>query len=176
MPPTESRFDDPKYHEKWIDLLQSLNPDIDPDSFRLMNEMRMTSRAMYHIGKSSVTASGLTYAQYGVLMHLFFAERVGERDELNPSEISERHGTSRNTVSSLIRSLEEQELVERSLDKQDRRKFNIRLTSDGRTLVETHIRQHFQIIGQCFTAFSADEKESLSRLLGKLRQTAVSLK
>ncbi|MCZ7669864.1 MAG: MarR family winged helix-turn-helix transcriptional regulator [Chloroflexi bacterium] len=105
-------------------------------------------------------------------MHLLFAEQIGGRQDLNPSEISERQGTSRNTVSALIRNLEEEGLVERSLDPDDRRKFNIRLTENGRSLVTNHARQHFQTIGHCFTILSSDEQTTLSQLLNKLNTQA----
>ncbi|MFQ5399556.1 MAG: MarR family winged helix-turn-helix transcriptional regulator [Anaerolineae bacterium] len=176
MPPTGKRFDDPVHREKWLALIQSLNPGIDPQAIRLMDEMRMVARALYHVGESSLTDSGLSYAQYGVLMRLFFNEQMGEGGELNPSEISDRLGTSRNTVSGLIRGLEQQELVERRLDEHDRRKFNIRLTEDGRARVRDHVRQHFNAIGRCFSVLTPEEIKTMSRLLAKLRATAFDLK
>jgi DNA-binding MarR family transcriptional regulator len=91
---------------------------------------------------------------------------------LNPSEISERHGVSRNTVSALIRTLEEDGLVARSLDPDDRRKFNITLTENGRSLVTGHARQHFQTISQCFGTLSSEEQETLRQLLNKLNTQA----
>jgi DNA-binding MarR family transcriptional regulator len=90
------------------------------------------------------------------------------RDELNPSEISERQGTSRNTVSALIRNLEDEGLVERDLDKEDRRKFNIRLTEAGRALVSEHASKHMRIIAGCFSTLNGDEQEALSQILNKL--------
>ena len=83
-------------------------------------------------------------------MHLFFAEQMGGRGELNPSEISSRQGVSRNTTSSLIRNLEDEGLSERRLDPDDRRRFNISLTEDGRSLVTEYARQHLATIGQQF--------------------------
>ncbi len=148
--------------------MQTLNPGIDPRAIRLMDEIRMVSHALYQMGENSLTTAGLSYAQYRILMALFFTEQIEGRGELNPSEISEHQGTSRNTVSSLIASLEDQVLVERHLDKQDKRKFNISLTEAGRTLVRANVSQHFEIIGRCFSTLTSDEQETLSQLLGKL--------
>jgi DNA-binding MarR family transcriptional regulator len=133
-----------------------------------MDEMRRVSHNLYQIGESSLAASGLSYAQYRILMSLFFCERMEGRDELNPSEISERQGTSRNTVSALIRNLEDEGLVERDLDKEDRRKFNIRLTEAGRALVSEHASKHMRIIAGCFSTLNGDEQEALSQILNKL--------
>lgn len=167
-----SQKDMPPYEhlkrEQWIAFVQTLNPEIDPRAIRLMDQMRMVSHALYQIGESSLEATGLSYAQYRILMSLFFCEQVSGRGQLNPSEISERQGTSRNTVSALIRNLEEAGLVERHLDKEDRRKFNIRLTEAGRALVRENASRHMHIIGNCFGVLEAEEQKQLSQLLAKL--------
>ncbi len=161
-------LNDRQKREKWIDFMQSLNPEMDPKAVSLMDQMRFVSRAIYHVGEHSIDESGLSFAQYRVLMHLFFAEQMGERSEMNPSEISERHGVSRNTMSALIRNLEDEGLVERRLDPDDRRRFNISLTENGRSLVTDHARQHLAKIGSCFTVLSPDEQDNLYRLLRKV--------
>jgi DNA-binding MarR family transcriptional regulator len=102
-------------------------------------------------------------------MYLLFAEQMGERGELNPSEISNRHGVSRNTMSSLIRNLEDAGLVERELDPDDRRRFNISLTENGRSLVTDYARHHLANVGSCFSVLSPEEQETLSQLLRKVR-------
>ncbi len=164
---TESVPDSEK-RQKWLTFAQGLNPDVPPQAHRLMDEMRMVSHTLYQIGENSIEKAGLSFAQYRILMGLLFSERMDGRSELNPSEISERQGTSRNTISSLIRSLEDRELIERYLDKKDRRKFNICLTEDGRSLVLQHANRHMETISQCFSALNSDEQTTLSQLLNKL--------
>ncbi len=159
---------DEEKREKWRHFIQLLNADADPRAIRLMDELRMVSHSLYQIGERSMSSAGLSFAQYRILLSLFFAEQVGGRNELNPSEISERQGTSRNTISALIRSLEEQGLVARQLDQHDRRKFNIRLTNAGRSLVHEHTGKHMQTIGDCFGALTAEEQDTLSFLLQKI--------
>lgn len=154
--------------EKWVSFVESLNPEIDPITVRLMEKMRMVSHIFYQIGESSLTAAGLSYAKYRILMNLMFCEEMEGRDELNPSEISERQGTSRNTISALIRDLEEEGLVERRLDQNDRRKFNIRLSEAGRELVRTHASRHLHMVGQCFGVLNTEEQETLNQMLTKL--------
>ena len=144
------------------------NPQIDPQTIRLMDELGYVSRALSHVGEQSVEEAGLSFAQYRVLMHLFFAEQVDGRAELNPSEISARQGVSRNTMSAFIRNLEEEGLVERRLDARDRRRFNISLTDAGRAVVSQHTHWHLETIDHYFGALSPDEQESLLRLLQKL--------
>lgn len=154
--------------EKWICFMKSLSPDVDAGSIRLMDELRLVFRSIHQISEQSLDEADLSFAQYRVLLHLFYAEEKGERSELNPSEISARHGVSRNTMSSLIRNLEEEGLVERQLDPHDRRRFNISLTENGRSLVTNHARQHLVTIHHCFSVLSPAEQETFSQLLRKV--------
>lgn len=163
-----SWLDDEQRHEKWLNFVRSLNPDIDPHALRLMDNMFSVARLIHHMSESSLNEANMSLAKYRLLMHLFFAENISERGELNPSEISDRQGVSRNTISSLIRNLEDEGLLARKLDQQDRRKFNISLTDNGRSLVRHYAREHLEHVSQCFSSLNADEQETLSRLLTKI--------
>lgn len=154
--------------EKWIALLQEMQADVDPNIVRLMDNMRQVSHALYQLSESSLTSAGLTFARFRLLMDLLISAQLDGREELNPSEISERLGISRNTVSTLIRELEQDGLIERQLDHSDRRRFNIRLTSSGQNLVRENASQHYHIISGCFEALTTKEQESLNKILTKL--------
>lgn len=172
----KSWLQDKDKRQKWMQFMQKFNPQIDPQTIRLMDELGYVSRAIYHMGGQSVEEAGLSYAQYRVLMHLFFAEQMGERTELNPSEISERQGVSRNTMSSFIRNLEDEGLVERRLDPNDRRRFNISLTAAGRDVVRQYTRQHLETIDLFFSALCSDEQLDLLNLLQKLETQVTAVR
>jgi DNA-binding MarR family transcriptional regulator len=159
---------DEERREKWLAFIQRMNPDIEPEALQLMDGMRQVSHALRQIGENSLAASGMSYARYRLLLGLFFSAEVEGRDGLHPSEISDRQGTSRNTISSLIRDLEEEGLIERLLNQEDRRKFNIRLTPAGRQFVQDHASKHMRMIAQCFSDLTAEERQQLSDLLAKL--------
>jgi DNA-binding MarR family transcriptional regulator len=156
---------------QWISFIQSLNPDTDAEAVRLMDELRRVSHQLHQIVEDSLGAAGLSSAKYRLLMGLLFSEEFEDRAKLNPSEISAREGTSRNTISSLIRDLEEDGLIERQPDRNDRRKINISLTHAGRDIVRNHASQHLGIIALCFDVLDAVEREKLSDLLIKLNQS-----
>lgn len=156
--------------EQWLHFVTDLNPSIDPHAMRLMDEMRRTAHAIFRMGESSISAAGLSYAKYRLLMRLHYAETVEEREGLSPSELSEHQGTSRNTISSLIRNLEEDGYIERHLNKKDRRKFNICLTTAGRALFRQHASRHLEEINSCFGSLNAEEQATLSQLLHKVRE------
>ncbi len=153
---------------EWMRFSQMLCPHTDPQVMELMGKLRTVSHAIYQRGESSLNEAGLSFAQYRVLLGLLFSEEIEGRDGLNPSEISERQGTNRNTISSLLRSLESADLVARALDPNDRRRFNICLTDAGRTLVREHATAHFATVGQIFSVLDADEMLMFGRILDKL--------
>ena len=165
---------DKEERQKWMEFMQSFYPDIGLQSIRLLDELGFVSRSIYHLSEHGLEDAGLSFAQYRVLTHLFFAEQMGERSELNPSEISHRQGVSRNTMSSFIRSLEEEGMVERRLDPKDRRRFNISLTETGRDVVKQHMRTHLKHIDERFSSLNDDEQIELLTLLRKLVSEANS--
>lgn len=168
MPGFRKRPNEQK-RKKWMAFVRTLAPDVSPRAVQLMDEMRLVSHVLYQIGELSVMASGLSYAKIRLLIGLMFAEELeGRSDGLNPSEISERQGTSRNTISSLIRDLEDEGQIQRTLDPDDRRRFNIQLTDAGRELVHSHVSNHLRIVASCFEALDEDEQLELSRLLSSL--------
>ena len=149
-------------------FMHDFYPEISSQTIRLMDKLGFVSRTMHHMGEQSVEDAGLSFAQYRVLMHLFFAEKMDDCAELNPSEISDRQGVSRNTMSSFIRNLEEEGLVERRLDPNDRRRFKISLTDSGRALVTQHTGDHLRSLDESFSALSPDEQTTFLNLLRKL--------
>ena len=156
-----------KHFKRYIKLL---HPDARFEVMALMGQMRSVAHHFNQRGEASLAASGLSFAQYRILSHLLYNELIDEQMGMNPSVISERHGTNRNTVSALIRALEKAELVQRELDQQDRRKFNICLTDAGRDLVYQHSREHFQAIDAMFSVLDAQDIVDFGRILNKLSQ------
>jgi DNA-binding MarR family transcriptional regulator len=154
--------------QKWLDLMQELNSDADPRTIRLLERMYMVAHSLRMLSEQSLEDAGLSHARFRLLMNLFKSEELDGRPDLNPSEISIRQGTSRNTVSTLIRDLEDEGLIERTLDPNDRRRFNIRLTENGRDLVREHSAAHFRTVAACFDTLTPQEQQELSSLLTKI--------
>lgn len=160
----------PEDKERWIHFSRSISPDSDPKLMQLFGQFRQVSRSLYHKAQASLDAVNLSMPQFRILLHLLFAEQIEDRHGLHPSEISERQGTNRNTISALLRSLEKAQLVEREIDQQDRRKFIICLTDSGRSLVHEHALGHYAGIDQLFQILSAAEVTEFGRILDKLNQ------
>ncbi len=161
-------MDDKEKRQKMKLLFRRMNPDIDPEALQLMDSMRHVAHGLRQVGENSLAAADMSYARYRLLLGLFFSAEIEGREGLNPSEISERQGTSRNTISSLIRDLEDEGLIERLLDQDDRRKFIIRLTPSGRDVIQEHSNRHMRMIAQCFESLTTEERVDLRRILDKL--------
>jgi DNA-binding MarR family transcriptional regulator len=162
---------DAEKREKWMSFVRALNPEVDPGALRLMDELRAVSHALHQLGEQSVAVTGLSYARMRLLLGLMFAQEIEGREHgLNPSEISERQGTSRNTISSLIGDLEKEGLIQRTLDPDDRRRWNIQLTERGLDVVRTHVSHLLSTIASCFNVLDADEQKQLSGYLVRIGQ------
>lgn len=112
--------------------------------------------------------SKLSHARMRLLIRLETDARQGNTAGLLPSELSQWLGVSRNTVSSLLNGLEKQNLIERELHPTDRRQILIRITDEGRDLIQTHAPKIGTFITTLFTVLDASEQELLSALLEKL--------
>jgi DNA-binding MarR family transcriptional regulator len=111
----------------------------------------------------------LTDARLGMLTWLLVSERIGVPEKVTPSMLSEFRKVSRNTVSALLRSMEDQGLIERALDPEDRRRFHIQLTDAGRQLVLEHAPVFAAETQYVFNVLTPQEQKTLLRLLDKLR-------
>jgi DNA-binding MarR family transcriptional regulator len=164
---------DDRRRKKWMALLQEMHPEVDPELVRLMDDLRQTAHSLRLISEGSLISAGLSYAKFRLLMSLLISEELDGGGSLNPSEISSQQGTSRNTISALIKDLEDESLLVRELDQDDRRKFNIRLTDAGRIKVKLHASNHFKTIAACFDSLNDHERQIMSEAMVKIRQSAI---
>jgi len=119
------------------------------------------------IFKARMRDEGLSGPRWRILLHLFMAEEMG-RPGVSPTELAQARNVSKNTVSTLLRSLEEQELISRTIAPHDRRSFIIQLTDKGRALVQERSPQHLSYLNELAGDLSPEEREQLITLLRKL--------
>jgi DNA-binding MarR family transcriptional regulator len=113
----------------------------------------------------------LSRPRWGMLMLLMAHERLGRRRGMSPTEFSRFQGVSRNTVSSLLRGLEDQGYVRRSLDPDDYRMFSIELTDTGRKLIQELAPEAVDQMNDLASGLTAEERTQLIALLEKLRNS-----
>lgn len=113
----------------------------------------------------------LTGARMHLLMRLLGEEKAGKSGGLTPTELSHAQRVGKNTISALLRGLEEQGLIQRNLDARDRRVFRIQLTDDGRSLIKAAAPQRLERMNQMVAGLDAAQREQLISLLEKMRES-----
>ncbi len=160
----ETRFD----HGSVIRaMVGELAGDVDPDGVEIMRLVRMVNRAYEAHVDDALRESGLSGPRWGLLLRMYAEEQRGANG-MSPTHLSRCQNVSKNTISSLIGGLEEQGLVERELDRADKRVFRIYLTDAGRQAVEDTAPDHVVYLNALAAGLSAEERDQLIALLEKL--------
>lgn len=157
----------------FLEFIREVSPSADPTSVLVFGRLLRVSRQMMQAVEKHLATGGLSWAKFRLLLDLQRNEREGKTQGLQPSELSEMQGLSRNTISALIAGLEQDGLISRELHPTDRRKFVIRLLPEGHQLLKLKLDTEFQFLTECFSAFTPDERETLLDLLTRLN-TVVS--
>jgi len=138
----------------------------------LMRQIKMLSHLYGMLISAHMRDAQLSGPRWRLLLHLHMAEQMGQTS-LSPTELSRLQLVTKNTISSLLRSLEDQGLIERTLDARDRRQFQIRLTAEGRELIRSSTPEHVIYLNQLAEDLTPDEVVQLDGLLRKLRSSLV---
>ena len=124
------------------------------------------------IFKARMKDENLSGPRWRILLHLFMAEEMG-RPGVAPTEMARARNVSKNTISSLLRSLEDQGLVTRAVSPTDRRSFVIQLTEKGRKQVRERSPQHLAYLNELASDLAPEERQQLIVLLRKLYKSIV---
>lgn len=90
------------------------------------------------------------------------------RRPLAPSELAEKAGVTRATISVMLRRMQRDGLVCLSGSQEDKRAKTVELTESGRAFIEELLPSHFLRIASLVSSFSEQEKLLLIGLLKKL--------
>ncbi len=136
--------------------------------------LRGLTRLYELLESQKADGADLSGPRWALLLALLAHERHGQPQGLTPSALSRHQGVTPNTISSLLRGLEEQGYIERMLDAQDRRVFRIRLTDAGRRVVQSLAPERIASIDRLAGGLSREEREQLLALLEKLRRSILA--
>jgi DNA-binding MarR family transcriptional regulator len=134
--------------------------------------LRMTAQQMDNAITGWMADSAGTPARFQILVLLWASEASG----VPHREIVKALEVTRATVSGLMVSLERDGLVKSSVDPDDRRNLVATLTSKGRAIVERAIGSNATSLRAAFAPLSADELETLTSLLRRLRQGLIAVR
>ena len=144
------------------------------EGIELVNLMRMAVHFIDASVSQSPQLADLSGPRMGILMRLLAEEEMGNHQGIRPTRLSHYQNVKKNTVSSLLSGLEEQGLVERTIDSEDKRGFNIRITPAGRERIITSMPERVRLINELTTVLTSTEKQHMITLLEKLRRSIIT--
>ena len=123
---------------------------------------RVTNVVVYDLESRVHRPAGWSWSAFRALFTLWIS------GPLEPSRLAETSGMSRQAVSSLVKTLEADGLIERAAAEHDARSVVLSLTPNGSRRLEQVFREHNGREVDWAAALAPDERETMIRLLGKL--------
>ncbi len=133
----------------------------------IANLVRLIANKYETLGEQCPKNEHLSGPRWGLLLRLLAEEEHGNR-RITPTYLSRCQNVGKNTISSLLRGLEDQGLIARELDEDDRRIFWITLTPLGRTLIHDTAPGRVERMNQLIAHLSPEEQAHLINLLTRL--------
>ncbi len=154
-----------------IKFVRHVCPAADPTSILLFGQLMRAHGLLEQAAERNLASVGLSYAKFRLLMNLQRGEEAGAAEGMQPSELSDVQGVSRNTVSALIASLEKEGMLTREIHGTDHRRFVIRLTPEGRKLLKSKMSSQFKFVSECFRELDPAERKALLEHLLRLNKS-----
>jgi DNA-binding MarR family transcriptional regulator len=142
---------------------------IDPDSLLAAQDVLRVAKRLLGSFAQAFDAHGLSPGRYAALMALDV-----QRPSMAPSQIADRLGVTRATVTGLIDGLLRDGLVSYAPEGTDRRRKAIALTRKGEALIEVVVPDIFERMAAMMSPLSADERRVAVNLLGKVEAGLVT--
>lgn len=140
-------------------------PDVALDGMRILGRARRVTLAVRPRIEAVFEEHDLDTGQFDVLATL---RRSGAPYALRPTELFRSLMITSSGLTDRLHRLESLGLVRREQDVADRRSILVRLTSRGKTTIESAFRQDMQVENDIVNVLSARERTQLARLLAKL--------
>ena len=142
---------------------QAVNPELDTGPMELIGRINRCAALLQQAEDAPLRRAGLTRAEFDLLGAL---RRTGH--ELTPGELARETFSSGAAVTKRLKQLQERELVERRADARDRRVAHVRLTDEGRDLVDTILPEQLSYETVVLSVLDGADQERLSALMGEL--------
>ena len=143
---------------RWAGELDFLDPVHEAVIARLM----ILSRHLTGSRDEVHTSAGLPRPSFKILLAL---RRLGAPYTASPSDLADALGLSRGALSARLGPLEEDGLIARTVDKDDRRRVHVRLTAAGRRAFDRHARSEGRAEAALLSALSPADQRRLADLL-----------
>ncbi len=133
----------------------------------------MSGAVLLRTGSDMLAALGRILGRYGLSLGRFLTLTVLNRDpeeEVSPSDLADRVGVTRATMTGLLDTLARDGWVERVQHNEDRRRVVVRLTSEGLEQLGRILPGYFREVSGIMADLSEEERETLIKVLGRVRE------
>jgi len=139
-------------------------PQIDPRAVEAFLVLLRTATDTLDAFDAHLHRLGMSQGKFTVLMLL---NRNPERG-VNPSELAEKAGVTRATMTGLLEGLEREKMISRQGDRSDRRRAVVRLTTSAREFLDGMLPDYYTQVHELMVDLTEEDKHHLTQLLGKL--------
>lgn len=146
-------------------------PELDPRALEAFLVLLRVASDVLDGLEAFLARQGTSQGKFTILMLLNRDPEVG----ISPSELADRSGVTRATITGLLDGLSREKLVLREDDAGDRRKAVVRLTRRGRAHLEAMLPEYYRQIAELMGELSDEEKVHLIGLLGKVNARLLGL-
>lgn len=146
-------------------------PDLDPRALEAFLVLLRVASDVLDGLEAFLAKQGTSQGKFTILMLLNRDSEVG----ICPSELADRSGVTRATITGLLDGLSREKLVLREDDAGDRRKAVVRLTRRGRSHLEAMLPEYYRQVAELMGELSDEEKVHLIGLLGKVNARLLGL-
>jgi DNA-binding MarR family transcriptional regulator len=140
-------------------------PDLDPSAKHVTGRVVRLAAAFQEAAGELYADLGITGSDYGILAPL---RRAGPPYELTPTELARHRMITSGGTTAAIDRVERQGLVERVPNPADRRGSLVRLTPEGKRVMDEAMARHAESEHRMVAALTGKERDQLAGLLRKL--------
>ncbi|MFF7331358.1 MarR family winged helix-turn-helix transcriptional regulator [Streptomyces sp. NPDC090306] len=142
---------------------RTVHPGLDTGPMEIIGRINRCAALFQQAEDAPLRRAGLSRAEFDLLGAL---RRTGH--ELTPSELARETFSSGAAVTKRIKQLTERGLIERRGDTRDRRVAHLRLTEDGRDLVDGIMPEQLSYETVVLSGLDAESQGELTARLGEL--------
>lgn len=148
--------------DNMISAWQAALPDLDPSGLELVGRVIVLAKHLEQSVESSLAAHKLSLGQFDILATL---RRKGPTGGLTPGQLLQSVMLSSGGMTARLTRLEEDGLILRKPDPDDRRGVVVELTAKGRKRIEAAAATRFQEANESLPPLEDDETKQLACLL-----------
>jgi DNA-binding MarR family transcriptional regulator len=147
-------------------------PTLQPSACDAFLNLLRTGDDVFAVVDRFLSSRDISQGRFTVLMLLGMDcgdDEDAPEQPATPATLAEAAGVTRATMTGLIDTLEKDRWVLREPDPDDRRTVRVRLTEEGRTVLENIVPDYFQCVADLLNPLSEPERKKLVELLQKIQ-------